>query len=173
MPGAGAALVELGAVRGAYGVKGWVKVMPFSPDATVLTQAREWWLKMADAQPRRLQVQSARKHGASVIAKWDGFDVPEQCEAIKGATIAVDRAAFAPLPAGQWYWVDLIGARVVNRAEVTLGQVAGVQSNGMQDLMEVKSAAGAVLLIPMVSHYVDEVDAAHGVVRVDWELDWS
>lgn len=160
-------------MRGAYGVKGWVKVAPFSPDATVLTQARQWWLKPLGGEPRLLQVQAARRHGGGVIAKWDGFDVPEQCDALKGATVAVDRAAFAPLPAGQWYWIDLMGAQVVNRAEVTLGQVSGVQSNGVQDLMEVKSAAGAVLLIPMVSHYIDEVDAAGGMVRVDWEADWS
>ena len=165
--------MDLGAVRGAYGVKGWAKVAPFSPDATVLIQAREWWLKPVSGEPRVLKVQSARRHGATVIAKWDGFEVPEQCDALKGATVAVPRAAFAPLPAGQWYWVDLIGARVVNRAEVTLGQITGVQSNGVQDLMEVKSAEGALLLIPMVANYVDEVDAAHGVVRVDWEADWS
>ncbi len=165
--------MDLGAVRGAYGVKGWVKVAPFSPDATVLIQAREWWLKPLGGEPRVLTVQSARRHGATVIAKWVGFEVPEQCDVLKGATVAVQRAAFAPLPSGQWYWVDLIGARVVNRAEVTLGQVTGVQSNGVQDLMEVKSASGAPLLIPMVSNYIDEVDAAHGVVRVDWEADWS
>lgn len=169
-------LVDLGAVRGAYGIKGWVKIAPFSPDADVLLKAREWWLNAEGQAPRALQVQSVRRHGATVVAKWEGFEVPEQCNALKGTTVAVDRAVFAPLPKGQWYWVDLIGARVLNRAEVVLGQVSGVQNNGAQDLMEVKPLAdskNAGLLIPMISAYVDEVNVDQGVVRVDWELDWS
>ena len=29
-----------------------------------------------------------------------------------------------------------------------------------------------VLLLPMVEQYVDEVDLARRLVRVDWEVDW-
>lgn len=168
-------LVDLGAVRGAYGIKGWIKIAPFSPDADALLRAREWWLSAEGHAPRALQVQSVRRHGAAVIAKWEGFEVPEQCDALKGTTVAVDRAVFAPLPKGQWYWVDLIGARVLNRAEVVLGQVTGVQSNGVQDLMEVKpeGVERGGFLIPMVSAYIDDVNVDQGMVRVDWEPDWS
>lgn len=147
--------------------------MPFSTDAAALMQSRQWWLKLPGAPSQPVTVEAARRHSGNVVAKWAGFDVPEQCEALKGATIAVDRATFPPLRDGEVYWVDLIGARVVNRAGVVLGEVQGVQEHGAQDLMAVKTAASGVLLIPMVAAYIDAIDAQEGVVRVDWEPDWS
>jgi 16S rRNA processing protein RimM len=169
----GAALIDLGVVRGAYGVKGWIKITPFSTDADTLMRSRQWWLRTEGVSPRLLEVESARKHSGNIVAKWVDFDVPEQCEALKGSTVAVDRSAFPPLAEGEAYWVDLVGARVVNRAGVLLGQVQGVLSNSAQDLMTVKTEAGAVMLIPMVAEYVDSIDAKVGMVRVDWEMDWS
>lgn len=168
-----AALIDLGVVRGAYGVKGWVRVAPFSPDAAVLMQAREWWLKRDGSAPLPVTVEAARRHSGNIVAKWSGFDVPERGDALKGATVAVQRAAFPALPEGEAYWVDLIGARVVNRAGVELGQVQGVQNNGAQELMAVQSATGAVLLIPMVARFIDAIDARGAVIRVDWDPDWS
>ena len=44
--GAGAPddLIELGAVRGAYGVRGWVRIAPFAVDGAVLDAVRDWWI---------------------------------------------------------------------------------------------------------------------------------
>jgi ribosomal 30S subunit maturation factor RimM len=68
--------------------------------------------------------------------------------------------------------VDLVGARVINRAGVELGKVTGLRNNGAQDLLEVARGAGAEMLVPLVEEYVDEIDAKNGVIRVDWEVDW-
>lgn len=163
----------MGVVRGAYGIKGWIRVTPFSTDAEALTQSRRWWLKSEGLPPQPLEVEAVRRHSGSILAKWVGLDVPEQCEALKGSTIALERAEFPRLPEGEAYWVDLIGARVVNRAGVILGEVAGVQDNRAQDLMAVKTAAGELLLIPMVANFIDAIDAKSGEVRVDWEPEWS
>ena len=171
-PKGDAVLVDVGVVRGAYGLKGWVKVTPFSIDAAVLMRAREWWLKTEAAAPRLVKVEAARRHSGNIVAKWGGFDVPEPCEVLKGSTVAVDRAAFPPLHDGEAYWIDLIGAQVVNRAGAALGEVQGVRSNGAQDLMEVRCATG-VFWVPMVAQYIDSVDAEKGVIRVDWEPGWS
>lgn len=173
MPDPGA-LIELGVVRGAYGVHGWIRVSPYSQDAAVLRAARQWHLTAPGAaEPVTVKVQAVKAHGHGLIAKWEGFDAPEQADAIKGGVIAVRRADFSPLGQGQWYWTDLIGAQVINRQQQVLGQVLGVQNNGAQDLMQVGAAEGRVVLIPMVSAYVDAIDTAAHEIRVDWQLDWS
>lgn len=163
-------LIELGAVRGAYGVKGWVRIEPFAADADVLRATRNWWLLRGDVR-QALAVTAVRRHGALLLAKWEGCETPEAADALKGATIAVSRADFPAPAAGQHYWVDLIGARVVNRRGVELGRVVGLRNNGAQDLLEV-GAGQATLLVPMVESYVDRVDVAAHVVEVDWEADW-
>jgi 16S rRNA processing protein RimM len=164
------ALVELGAVRGAYGVKGWVKIAPFDADAEVLRATRNWWL-LRDGARERLAVTAVRRHAALLLAKWEGCDSPEAADAMRGATIAVARDQFPALAPGRYYWVDLIGARVVNRRGVELGEVQGLRSNGAQDLLEVRGA-GSTLLVPMVDAYVDRIDPARRRIEVDWEADW-
>ena len=162
-------LVELGVVRGAYGVKGWVRVQPHSEQATVLRACRYWWL-IGDGS-RRVEVAGVRRHGAALVAKLQRCETPEQADAMRGARVAVSRAEFPPAADGEVYWVDLLGARVVNRSGAELGTVAQVLSSGAQDLLEVRQGE-RVLLVPIVERHVDEVDLGQRLVRVDWELDW-
>lgn len=166
-------LVELGTVRGAYGLRGWARIAPFSVDAEVLRKTRNWWLLRAGVA-QKLNLTAVRPHGALLVAKWDGVDTPEAAEALKRAAIAVARSDFPALPAGEFYWVDLIGARVVNRSGVELGKVGGLRSNGAQDLLEVlgPGESGTSLLVPMIDRYVDRIDVEQKLVTVDWEMDW-
>jgi 16S rRNA processing protein RimM len=163
-------LIGLGAVRGAFGVKGWVRITPFAADAEVLRATRSWWLVRAEA-PMRLTVTGVRQHADLLLAKWEGCETPEAADALKGAEIAVARGDFPVLEEGQYYWVDLIGARVVNRRGVELGEVQGLRNNGAQDLLEV-GGNGAMLLVPMVEAYIDRIDLPAHRVQVDWEADW-
>ncbi len=140
-------LIEVGFLRGAYGLQGWVHVQPHSGDADVLRGVRQWWLrqKKTAASPRGslpdaaalLEISGIRAQGTGLVAKWQGCDDPETAEALKGCSIAVSRSSFPRLPQGQYYWVDLVGARVVNRTGLQLGVVGGLRNNGAHDLLEV------------------------------------
>jgi 16S rRNA processing protein RimM len=163
-------LVALGVVRGAYGVKGWVRIQPYGTDTT-LQSTRSWWLLQPDGRAQRLAVTEVKPHSGTVLAKWDGCDSPELADALKGAMVAVPRSEFPALPDGEVYWVDLIGARVINRSGTELGTVTALSNNGAQDLLEVTGSNGT-LLVPMVPSYVESVDVAAREVRVDWEADW-
>ena len=107
-------LIELGAVRGAYGLKGWVRVTPFAVDGSVLESARRWWL-LGDAEPRRLTLQAVKRHAESILAKWEGCESKEAADALKGGVIAVARSDFPALGEGEHYLGDVVGYRVVNR----------------------------------------------------------
>ena len=166
-------LVELGVVRGGYGLKGWVRIAPHDVEAAVLRATRRWWLKQGDSLSA-LEVSGVRRHGGGVIAKWAGCEDPETAETLRGAVVTVARTDFPVLAEGEFYWVDLIGARVINRAGVELGKVTGLRNNGAQDLLEVSSDGRdtIALLVPLVEAYLDAIDAQQGVIRVDWEVDW-
>jgi len=159
--------IELGQLRGPYGVRGWVHVESQSPDAEVLRGARTW-----SVAGRRMEVTALRRHGGGWVAKLAGVDDPERAQQLRGAGVAVARSDFPPLPDGEYYWVDLIGARVVNRQGECLGEVRGLRSNGVHDVLEV-GADESTILVPMVAQYVDAVEPSAGLVRVDWERAWS
>jgi 16S rRNA processing protein RimM len=158
-------------------VKGWAHVVPHARDSDVLLKARTWWLldrRSAAGAAQPIDVQNVRRHGAALVAKWAGCDDPESVEALRDAPVAVPRSAFPATGDGEYYWLDLLGATVVNRSGVTLGQVTGLRSNGAQDLLEVSGggAQAQVLLVPLVEQYVDRVDLEGRRIEVDWEADW-
>ena len=168
-------LVEVGVLRGAYGLKGWVHVQAYSAEAPALRGARDWWLFGPGALGARgpLEVAGVREQGGGIVAKWKGCDDPETAQGFKGWRIAVSRAGFPRLPAGQYYWVDLIGSQVLNRDGRVLGTVQGLRNNGAHDLLEVARPGTALAaLIPMVGAYLDGIDTAGRTIRVDWEADW-
>ncbi|HUL63722.1 MAG TPA: ribosome maturation factor RimM [Burkholderiaceae bacterium] len=164
-------LVELGVIRGAYGVKGWVRIAPHDIEAAVLRATRHWWLEQG-GKVSGLEVTGVRRHGGGIVAKWVGCDDPETAERLRGAQVHVGRSDFPALAEGEFYWVDLVGARVLNRAGVELGKVTGLRNNGAQDMLEVARAEQPEVLIPLVEAYVDAIDAKGGLIRVDWEVDW-
>lgn len=164
-------LVALGVVRGAYGVQGWVRIAPYDAEATVLRGAAHWWLRSRGGE-RQVTVGALRRHGALLLAKWHGCDQPEEVDALRGAVVCVARSEFPPLPAGEFYWTDLIGLKVVNRQGECLGRVSEVLSNGVHELIRV-AVDESSLLLPLVPAYVDEVDLAACVIRVDWQAEWS
>jgi 16S rRNA processing protein RimM len=163
--------VALGSVRGAYGVKGWVRIALFGDD-TVLRLTPQWWLQ--DVRGARcVAPEEQRRHGAALLAKWSGCESKEAADALKGVAVAVPRSAFPPAAEGEFYWADLAGCRVVNRDGEALGEVSGLRENAGGQWLEVSGTAGGnVLLVPLVERYVDAVDPAARVIRVDWQRDW-
>lgn len=175
-------LVDVGYVSGAHGVRGWLKVQPHSSDAAAMLAARTWWLRPRTVigqpvQPASAKVLQAREHSGSVVVQLEQLTDRTQAEQFKGHVVAVRRADF-PVPADdEFYWVDLIGASVVNLQDEPLGVVEGLLDNGAQQILRVVAPAVAggaqeERLIPFVKTYVHSVDAKAGRIVVDWGLDY-
>lgn len=176
--------IEVGRVLGAWGVKGWIKVQPLGRDASGLIGASRWTLRAPDHSPVPaaslpvLRVTHARRHGDTVVAQVADFNDRSQAEVLRGARIFVSRADFPRTGTDEYYWVDLIGAKVVNREHQLLGTVTGLIDTGGNDVLCVQPpAAGPTAregehLIPFVSAYVDTVDLPARRIVVDWGLDY-
>lgn len=176
--------VEVGRVLGAWGVKGWIKMQPLGRDASGLIGAKRWHLRPPEhsptpsALPAVLRVMHARRHGDSVVAQVAGCTDRSEAEALRGARVFVSRASFPRAGTDEYYWVDLIGASVLNREGLILGTVTGLIDAGGSDVLCVQppsegpTAREGEHLIPFVSAYVDTVDVPARRIVVDWGLDY-
>jgi 16S rRNA processing protein RimM len=179
--------VEVGRVADAWGVKGWIKVQPFSAEPQALLAARHWFLKAAEAPavkaaaaparslPPELHVTAARRHGEVVVASAQELPDRNAAEALKGARVFVSRASFPKTDSDEYYWVDLLGLAVFNREGQWLGEVADLIDNGPQTVLRVVDARAAEpveRLIPFVAAYVDDVNLPQRRITVDWGLDF-
>jgi 16S rRNA processing protein RimM len=153
-------LIEVGHVVEAYGVKGGLKVQPYSAQPDAMLASKVWWLtkgKTQGAQPqgaqpqggkaqggqvRRVAVTSAKRHGATVAAIWAGVEDRDQAQLWRGWAISIPRSQF-PAPAeGEFYWVDMIGCELLgldaDGGKIVLGTVTEVVDNGAHEILRVE-----------------------------------
>jgi 16S rRNA processing protein RimM len=160
----------MGRVAAPYGVKGWIKVAPFTATPEALTRFGSWWIGGPDGWSE-VEIAEALTHGASVVARVAGCGDRERAAKLRGCEVAVAREAL-PAPAqDEYYWADLVGLEVVNAEREPLGKVTELFSNGAHDVMRVGAGKGE-RLVPFVPAVVRKVDLAAGRIDVDWGLDW-
>ena len=167
-------MVVMARVLGPYGIQGWIKARPYTASIAALLDYTTWWLApAADADAwRAYAVRSARQHGDTLVAALDGVADREVALQWRGAWVAVPRSALPSTKAGEFYWSDLVGLAVVNRAAETLGRVSKVIETGAHPVLQVESEDGGERLIPVVAAYVDAIDPAAGRIMVDWPADY-
>lgn len=161
----------MGRVAAPYGVRGWVKIQPFTEYSDSLLDFPVWRLRAAGgAAWQAFPVIEARLHGRYLVAHLEGLADRDRAEALVGCEVAVGRDELPPPGEDEYYWDDLIGLSVVNLAGDSLGRVAGLLETGAHDVLRVEN--GRERLIPFVGAVVREVDLAAGRIRVDWAADW-
>jgi len=162
----------MGRIAAPFGVRGWVRVTPWSEDPATLLAHRVWWLRDREgAAWREAEVVEAKAQGPGLVALIRGVETRDAAATLRGLEVGVPRAALAPAQAGEIYWSDLIGLEVVNRTGVALGSVDDVSGNGAHPVLHVRSGE-AVRLIPFVPAYVDRVDVDSRRIDVDWQPDY-
>ena len=178
--------VEVGRIMGAWGVKGGLKVKAFSTDPQALFSSKRWFVHVGEAEAlkprlagttrtdaRALRITQAREQGEYVVATAQELDDRDAAQAFAGWRIFVGRASFPTPDADEFYWVDLIGLRVVDRQDAGLGEVVGLIETGPHCVLRLstKDGQGQERLIPFVAAYVDKVDMSARTITVDWAFD--
>jgi len=182
--------IEVGRVLDAWGVKGWVKVLPHSAEPEALFAAKDWLLQAPEAKFRpgfsvfsgtvSITLDECKVHSNTVVAKISGIDDRNLAEALRGARIFLPRSNFPSASKDEYYWVDLIGLDVVNREGVNLGAVRDLMTTGPHSVLCVEyqavaedgTEAAAERMIPFVAAYVDGVDIPGKRITVDWQPDY-
>jgi 16S rRNA processing protein RimM len=182
--------IEVGRILDAWGVKGWVKVLPHSAEPEALFAAKHWFLQAPEARFRpgfsafsgtvSISLDECKVHSDTVVAKIAGLDDRNAAEALRGARIFLPRSSFPSASKDEYYWVDLIGLNVVNREGLSLGTVRDLMTTGphavlcveYQALAEDGTPSAAERMIPFVAAYVDAVDVPGKRITVDWQPDY-
>jgi 16S rRNA processing protein RimM len=147
-------------------VRGWVKVFSDTrPRENILNYSP--WLVMRQGEWKEMALVEGRTHGPGVIARLEGYSDRDQAQTLVGAEIAVRRQQLPPTRAGEHYWADLEGLRVVNLQGIELGTVSHLFETGANDVLVVMGERER--LLPYTRHVIREVDLKARVLRVDWD----
>lgn len=157
-------LVLVGAIVGAFGLKGDVRVRAFTADP----QSVAGYGALYDGDGRRILTPQRVRLLKDDVALW-GPECPDRtaAEQLKGVGLHVPRAQLPQLAPDEFYHVDLIGLEVRHADGRILGRVRQVVNYGAGDLLEIGDLQdGGTWLCPLASGMAD-VDLATGRVSVD------
>lgn len=167
---AGQRLVTVARIVGVFGVAGWVKIFSYTrPRENVLTYS-PWYLQRG-GRWEAVGLLEGRLQGKGVVARLQGVEDRDQAQALIDTDVAVRREQLPPSGENEFYWVDLLGLRVVNRDGVELGVVKQMMETGANDVLVVEGDRERLIpLVPKV--YVLAVDLEAGRIDVDWPADY-
>lgn len=150
--------LEAGQIVNTHGVRGEVKIMPWTDSGEFLCSFQTLYL---DGAP--LAVRSARVHKGAVIARLEGVDDVEAAEALRDRVVCIRRAD-AKLPEGAFFLADLIGLDVVDENGARLGTLREVLTPSRQRVYVVEGERE--IMIPAVPEFVLETNVEGGYIKV-------
>src|SRR5690606_24695056 len=119
--------VCLGAVAGAHGARGEVRIKPFTAEAE---SVGSYGVFSDESGERRFSLQVLGVAKGMVIARLTGVEDRNAAEALRGLRLYVARAALPEPEEDEFYHADLIGLRVETEDERLFGRVRALYDFG-------------------------------------------
>jgi 16S rRNA processing protein RimM len=162
--------ITVGKVAGAFGVRGWLKIFPFTESKDNILGFKNWSVEN-HRSGNLVKLSQGKVHGKFVVVQLEGVDSREQAEGLKGSLVKVEKKALKKLNKDEYYWADLIGLTVKNLSDVQFGKVESLMETGANDVLVVKGERER--LVPFILEQVIKlVDLDDGLIVVDWDPDF-
>ena len=146
----------VGAIAGAFGVKGEVRLKSFCADPTAIAGYAPLYTENG---ARSFTVRITGTIPGGLAARLGGVSTKEEADALRGMALFADRDRLPSLPDDEFYHADLIGLTVLDTGGAELGRVLAVHNHGAGDILEVRPPAGGrTLLLPFTKAAVPTVD---------------
>jgi len=155
----------VGAIAGAYGVNGEVRLKSFTAEPTAMADYGP--LSSEDGQ-KEFSITLTRPIKNGFAGRVSGVKTKEQADALKGVKLFVDRSKLPDLPDDEYYHSDLIGVEVFDTGGELLGRVKAVMNHGAADLLEIHGPGlKTTVLLPFTLEVVPTVDLKAGKIIAD------
>ncbi len=194
MPNSATQWVAFGRIKGAVGLRGDVRVIPYSlaitrllPDPApmmtfplnILMEFSRWRLSrnqpaadsLAKAAFFEVEWSTGRLKGDQIQVQFDGIENREEIQKLAGLQIWLPITALPVLPKYHYYWFQLTGLRVIEMGDAErepkdLGLVEAVLATGANDVLSLRESGGGERLLPFIHDTIVEVDLDGGKLFV-------
>ena len=157
--------LEIGQIVNTFGIKGMVKVKPFTDDITRFDRLKNIYIEIHKNR-KIYEIEEIKYHKNMVLIKLKGIDKVEDAELLRNAYLKVDRKDEPELEEGTYYIVDLLGLDVYSDDGKFLGNVDDIYNTGSNDIYVVKNEMGKTLLLPAISEVIKEINLENKKITV-------
>lgn len=164
------AKVTIGKIVGTHGMRGGLKVLPFSDNPDRVYELGRVYLSK-DGCIYEQRVEKAFEHGKFWVINLQGADSLTAASVHMGAFLQIPADERPVLPEGRYYFDQIVGLDVYTKEGRLLGRIADILTAGGNDVYVVKTTWGDDLprdiLVPAAREIVLSVDLAQNRMVVD------
>ena len=155
---------------GAFGISGEIKCQSFADPVAQLLKYKP--LIMAhEGREQLLDELKGRVTAKGLVVRLPDITDRDAAQALLGAELWITRSQLPKPKAGEYYWVDLEGMRVINREGADLGTVSHLFDTPANPIL-VATGERERLIPFLLDRFIDAVDFEQGQITVDWDADF-
>lgn len=156
---------EIGQIVNHFGIKGMVKVNPFTDDVSKFEELKTILLEQ-NKKLTEIQIEEVKYSKNQVLLKLKGIDTVEEAEKYRGCYLKIARKDAKKLPKDTYFIADLIGTTVYTEEGVLLGKVQDIYNSGASDIYVVKDDNGKQILLPAINEVIKDIDIEQEKITV-------
>jgi len=153
--------LEVGQIVNTFGIKGFVKVNPFTDDITRFEELKNVYIK-----EKKYEIKEVKYHKNMVLLKFKGIDKIEDAEVLRNCYLEIERENAKKLEENEYYIVDLLGLEVYSDEGTLLGVVDDIYNTGSNDIYVVKDELGKQTLLPAIKEVIKNINIEEKKITV-------
>lgn len=150
-------LLEIGQIVNSYGIKGFLKVVPFTDNVKRYDDLKTIYIEK-NKKLSTMEIEEVKYHKNLVLLKLKGIDDINDTLEFKNCYIKIDRKDAVELPEDTYFIVDLVDMEVETDEGNLLGKIVDVFPTGSNDVYVVKDELGKQVLLPAIGDVIKSVD---------------
>ena len=166
-------IVTVGRFGAVHGVKGFIRVHSFTHPRDNILNYQPWLVKCERTNEyESMTVRHVEQHSKGLIVKFERFANREQAQSLTNREIAIRQEQLPALDAGEYYWRDLIGLKVINLENIELGTVSRLIDTGSNDVLLTEGGKKQYCIPYILDEYVTNINLDTQEITVDWDEDF-
>ncbi len=149
---------EIGQIVNHFGIKGMVKVNPFTEDISKFKELKTIFLEQNKILIE-VEIEEVKYSKNQVLLKIKGINTIGEAEKYRGCYLKILRKDAKKLPKDTYFIADLIGNAVYTDDGILLGKVQDIYNSGANDIYVIKdSTTGKQILLPAIREVIKNID---------------
>lgn len=149
--------LEIGQIVNTNGLKGILKVKPFTDDITRFEELKTIYIQKAN-ELIEFRIEKVRYSKNMVLLKLEGIDDINEAEKYRNFYIKINRKDAVELEENSYFIIDIIGSEVFTDENNLLGKVIDILQTGSNDVYVVRDDKGKEILLPAIEDVIKDVD---------------
>ena len=158
-------LLEVGKIVNTHGLRGEVKVVPWTDYPEVFEDIATVYRKTKENY-EKLTIRGIKYQKGNIILRFAEITDINEAEKNKNQVLYAERDDLGELPEGVYYIADLIGLTVITDEGEEIGEIVDVINTGANDIYDIKREGRKNLLLPVIPDVVLKVDIENKRVTV-------